>query len=93
MRVCERCGGERHAPTCPEMLWPDGRPRGQVAPEDMLPIPPLNPDRQIEHPGGWSPIGEEFGKMFGGLTERMIARHIRETAERLEGRDGEAGVT
>lgn len=76
--TCSKCHGARHKPDCPEMYFASGRRRDDPGPR--RPLPPFNPDLRIENPGGLSPKTLEFGRIFAGVTEQMLARHIAETA-------------
>lgn len=84
---CPKClahqddnGRWHHEPTCPEMFWPDGRPRGQL--QESLPLPPFirDPEKRkqfrIAHPGGWSPVGEEMREIFS-----TVSAHIANSEE------------
>lgn len=84
MKGCPKCvvttgddGREHHDPQCPEMFWPDGRPRGELQASARLPLPPFirDPEKRkrfrIEHPGGWSPIADEMKGIFASVSPRV----------------------
>jgi hypothetical protein len=84
-KICRDCGLHAHPPDCPQMSFPSGRRRDDPAPGAVLlpALKPLNPPppgerAEIAHPGGWSPISEQMSKIFAGLAEAKIERHIAE---------------
>lgn len=63
-------------PSCPEMFFANGLPRG--VPVEPLPLPRFNPDRASSVPATTeSPLGAEMARIFAGLTERMVERYVR----------------
>jgi hypothetical protein len=77
-RTCHQCGeSEHHAPSCPEMFWPDGHPRGQL--RNPLPLPPFIKDPEARarfrfaDPGGdWSPLKAELAGIFAGVDHVLV---------------------
>lgn len=64
---CAKCNQlDHHRPDCPELFWPDGRPRGIPGP------PPLKT----------LTLDEEMGQIFAGTTEAMMVRHQKAMRER-----------
>jgi hypothetical protein len=88
--TCNHCGLHRHAPTCPEMFWPDGKRRGAGVGLEMPPA--LTPKEiaafQISNPGGESPIGAEMGSIFKGINESMVREHIERSRREYEASRG-----
>jgi hypothetical protein len=84
---CPTCFGDRHTSTCPEMFWPDGKPRG-AAPV-MDPPPALTEEEKARVPASqWSPLNSELASIFSGITEAMIERHIAAQRARLRDEGG-----
>lgn len=79
-KICDKCGLDRHRPDCPEMFWPDGRPRGMIHPDArarlsgrLLSEPlPFHPGKHTP-PHYDSPLAEELKGIFGGIKPKSEA--------------------
>lgn len=72
-RTCTICNQtDHHSPTCPEMFWPGGLPRGVL--QNPPPLPLFSPAKreakllEVASRGGISPesVGERMAKIFSG---------------------------